>query len=104
MTEEDISILVTSIDENGIEIIPSNDSEIDDQLTFVPDHFSIHNRSVNPPVASIQPVHPTIRLNRQESEVIQENTNIYIYIYIYIKLIFLFHFSIQFLFLFFTGI
>ena len=47
MTEEDLSALVTSIDENDIEIIPSNDSDNnDEQLEFLPDHFAISQRPV----------------------------------------------------------
>jgi hypothetical protein len=65
MTEEDLYALVTSIDENDIEILPTNGSETNDQLEFVTDHFAINDRNVNPPIIPVQ----TIRLNREESEV-----------------------------------
>jgi len=66
MSEENLSALVTSIDENDIEIIPSNGSEINDELDFVPDEFVIENRNVNPNIVPIQ----TTRLMREDSEVI----------------------------------
>jgi hypothetical protein len=65
MTEEDLFGLVKSIDENDIEIITSNDSETNDQLEFLLDHFSIDNRNVNPPFVPIQ----TTRLTREDFEV-----------------------------------
>ncbi|CAF1147650.1 unnamed protein product [Rotaria sordida] len=70
MTEEDISALVTSIDENDIEIIPSNGSEINDQLNFISGHFSIDNRNLNPPIVPIQ----TTRLNHEDSEEFEDET------------------------------
>ncbi|CAF2353916.1 unnamed protein product [Rotaria sp. Silwood2] len=70
MTEEDISALVTSIDENDIEIIPSNDSEINDQLDFISEHFSIDNINLNPPIVSIQP----IQINNEDSEEFEDET------------------------------
>jgi len=73
MTEEDLSALVTSIDENDIEIIPSNGSDISDQLDFVPDHFSIDNRNVNPIIIPTQ----TTRLIREDSEVILNENKFY---------------------------
>jgi hypothetical protein len=66
MNEENLSALVTSIDENDIEIIPSNGSEISDQSDFVLDQFVIENRNVNPNIVPIQ----TTRLIREDSEVI----------------------------------
>jgi len=65
MTEEDLFGLVKSIDENDIEIITSNDSETNDQLEFLLDHFSIDNKNVNPPCVPIQ----TTRLIRENFEV-----------------------------------
>ena len=65
MTEEDLSALVTSIDENDIIIIPSNGSDINDQLDFATDHFTINERRVDPPIVPIQ----TRRLSREISEV-----------------------------------
>jgi Asp-tRNA(Asn)/Glu-tRNA(Gln) amidotransferase C subunit len=65
MTEEDLFGLVKSIDENDIEIITSNDSETNDQLEFLLDHFSIDNKNVNPPFVPIQ----TTSLIREDSEV-----------------------------------
>jgi len=65
MTEEDLFGLVKSIDENDIEIITSNDSETNDQLEFLLDHFSIDNKNVNPPFVPIQ----TTRLIRENFEV-----------------------------------
>jgi len=71
MTEEDLSALVTSIDENDIIIIPSNGSENNDQLDFVPDHFSV---TVNPPIVSSQ----TTSLIRADSEVMNFTGNDFI--------------------------
>lgn len=62
MAEEDLSALVTSIDENDIIIIPSNGSENNGGFDFVPDDFS-----VNPPIVSIQ----TRSLIREDSEVMK---------------------------------
>lgn len=64
--EDDITRLVTSIDENDIEIIPSNE-----QLEFIPDHFIIENRnSYQPPIIPIQ----TIRsIDENDFEVRLEN-------------------------------
>ncbi|CAF0835441.1 unnamed protein product [Rotaria sp. Silwood1] len=70
MTEEDISALVTSIDENDIEIIPSNGSDINDQLNFISEHFSIDNRNFNPPIVPRQ----TIQLNNDDSEEFEDET------------------------------
>jgi hypothetical protein len=69
MTEEDLSALVTSIDENDIEIIPSNGSDISDQLDFVPDHFSIDNPIIIPNQTKI--------LIREDSEVILNENKFY---------------------------
>lgn len=65
--DEDFTALVTLIDENDIEIIPSNGSELNDQLEFVPDYFTIDNRNVNPPIP-IVPIQTT-SLIREDSEV-----------------------------------
>ncbi|UJR27266.1 hypothetical protein I4U23_008561 [Adineta vaga] len=71
MTEIDLSALVTSIDENDIEIIPSNGSELNDQLDFMPDHFAIDNRQMHTSTASI----PTIRnVHREDSEEFEDET------------------------------
>ena len=67
MTDEDLSALVTSIDENDIIIIPSNGSETNDQLDFVPDHFAIDQQSVH--VNPSLPPSQTRSLIRQDSEV-----------------------------------
>ena len=69
MTEEDLSALVTSIDENDIEIIPSNGSDTD----FVNDYFVINDRNVNPPPPPIVPIQ-TPRIVRENSEVISINS------------------------------
>ena len=69
MTEEDLSALVTSIDENDIEIIPSNGSDINEQLDFVNDYFVINDRNVMPPPPPIVPIQ-TPRLIREDPEVI----------------------------------
>ena len=57
MTEEDLSALVTSIDENDIEIIPSNGADFTDQLHFMHDHFGPINQqmeaSLAPPISII---------------------------------------------------
>ena len=51
MTEEDLSALVTSIDENDIEIIPSNGADFTDQLHFMQDHFAPTNRQMETSLA-----------------------------------------------------
>ena len=60
--EEDLSALVTSIDENDIIVIPSNYDENIDEIDFVPEHFS-----ASPPVVSSQ----TRSLIREDSEVMK---------------------------------
>ncbi len=66
MTEEDLSTLVTSIDENDIEIISSNGWEQNDPSDVVIDYFAIDDRNVSPPIVP----NPTTRLIREDSEVI----------------------------------
>lgn len=66
MNEEDLSALVTSIDENDIEIIHSNGSEMGDQLEFLPEYFSSGHNNFSPPLVSIQ----VPRLDHEDSEVI----------------------------------
>jgi len=65
MSEEDLSALVTSIDENDIEIIPSNEP-----MDFIPDYFAMDNRNVHTPSVPIPTINPTARLTREDSEVI----------------------------------
>jgi hypothetical protein len=65
MTDEDLFSLVTSIDENDIEIIPSNE-----QMDFIPDYFAMDNRNIHTPSVPIQTINPTARLTREDSEVI----------------------------------
>ena len=75
MTDEDLARLVMSIDENDIEIIPSNGSESDDQLDFLPNHFALPQEQIPPTVVDHPPTVPlpvntTIaRLDSQDSEV-----------------------------------
>jgi hypothetical protein len=73
MTDEDVFSLVTSIDENDIEIIPSNE-----QLDFIPDYFAMNNRNPHTPSVPIQPINPTARLTREDSEVIFSKKMIYL--------------------------
>lgn len=68
MTDEDLSALVTSIDENDIIIIPSNGSDTNDHMDFVPDHFAINQPTVH--VNPSLPISQTTSLIRQDSEVI----------------------------------
>ncbi|CAF0756587.1 unnamed protein product [Adineta ricciae] len=51
MTEEDLSALVTSIDENDIEIISSNGADFTDQLHFMHDHFAPTSRQMEASLA-----------------------------------------------------
>lgn len=75
MTEEDLSAMVTSIDENDIIVIPSNDFENNENLDFVPDHFAIDHQAVhvNPTI----PPNPTRSLIRQDSEVIDRDLTLF---------------------------
>lgn len=71
MSEEDLSAMVTSIDENDIIVIPSNDFENDENMDFVPDHFAIDHQSVHvtPPIPPTQ----TRSFIRQDPEVIKRD-------------------------------
>lgn len=70
MTDEDVTALVTSIDENDIEIISSDGSEIDHDLDFINEHFSVDERNVNRVNFPIPSINSTVRLTREDSEVI----------------------------------
>jgi hypothetical protein len=73
MTDEDLSMLVTSIDENDIEIIPSSDSERNELLTFLSDHFAPNDEVINPPVVPVQTVTTiTTNSNHEVPEVIEK--------------------------------
>lgn len=77
MTDEELSRLVMSIDENDIEIIPSNGSELDESLDFLPDHFAVRNQEIPPTVVNNPPAMPSpirtsiTRSDSQASEVSQ---------------------------------
>ncbi|CAF1236454.1 unnamed protein product [Adineta steineri] len=73
MSEEDLSALVTSIDENDIEIIPSNGYEINDELDFMPDHFTTDNRNIDTSDETIPPTIPN-NLTREDSEEFEDET------------------------------
>ena len=78
MNDEDLLRLVTSIDENDIEIIASNTSDIGDQLEFISDHFAIHaddpipvGMSSDPPALSV-----AIEVDREDLEVSSDTTSV----------------------------
>ncbi len=83
MSEEDLSALVTSIDENDIEILTTNGSDVNDQLDFLSDHFSIDNRNLNSPI--VVPIQTTTRLIREDSEVSLKKTFSKSFFFIFVK-------------------
>jgi hypothetical protein len=59
MTDEELSRLVMSIDDNDIEIIPSNGSELGESLDFLPDHFAIRSQVIPPSAIDNPPTMPS---------------------------------------------
>ena len=79
MNDEDLLRLVTSIDENDIEIIGSNSSETGDQLEFIPDHFAIRTGTTIPVAMPSEPPTPPsvpVKVDREDPEVSSDITRV----------------------------